>query len=159
MKNHLDIIQKIEEHLQEPYRLEGYEIVRVQLTGVKSKTLQIMIDRLDGKEIVIEDCVAVSRLTSILLDQIDVIAEAYHLEVSSPGLDRPLTKPHHYIKNVGKLVSLNTQTLIKNRKRFVGLLAAASEDGITLKVDDPLIDGTNEVDLAYHDIRSAKIKL
>lgn len=155
----MDIIQRIEEHLQEPYRLEGYEVARIQLTGIKQKVLQIMIDRLDGESIIIEDCVKVSRLTSILLDQIDIITEAYNLEVSSPGMDRPLTKPSHYIKNVGKVVSLNTQMLVKNRKRFVGLLASASEHGITLKVEDPLIDGSTEIELTYPDIKNAKIKI
>ncbi|MDP2193475.1 MAG: ribosome maturation factor RimP, partial [Alphaproteobacteria bacterium] len=97
----MDIITKIEAHLEKPYALEGYEIVRIQLNGMKRKTLQIMIDRLDGQAITLDDCTNVSHLTSMLLDQIDLIDDQYALEVSSTGLDRPLTKPHHFQKCVG----------------------------------------------------------
>lgn len=154
----MDILQNIEAHIEEPYRLEGYEVVRVQLTGVKHKTLQIMIDRLDGVEITLEDCTKVSRLTSILLDQIDLIKDAYSLEMSSAGMERPLTKPHHFIKNVGKKVSLNTHTLIKCRKKYIGTLARADEHGINLVVSEELVDGSLDVDLSYADIKNAKIK-
>lgn len=154
----MDILQNIEAHIEEPYRLEGYEVVRVQLTGVKHKTLQIMIDRLDGVEITLEDCTKVSRLTSILLDQIDLIKDAYSLEMSSAGMERPLTKPHHFMKNVGKKVSLNTHTLIKSRKKYIGTLARADEHGINLEVPEELVDGSLDVDLSYADIKNAKIK-
>lgn len=154
----MDILQKIEAHIEEPYRLEGYEVVRVQLTGVKHKTLQIMIDRLDGIEITLEDCTKVSRLTSILLDQIDLIKDAYSLEMSSAGMERPLIKPHHFIKNVGKKISLNTHTLIKNRKKYVGTLAQADEHGINLVILEELVDGSLDIDLSYTDIKNAKIK-
>ena len=154
----MDIIHKIEAHIEEPYRLEGYEAIRVQLTGVKHKTLQIMIDRLDGAEITLEDCTKVSRLTSILLDQIDPIEQNYSLEMSSAGMERPLTKPHHFIKNVGKKVTLNTHTLIKSRKKYVGMLARADEHGINLVVPEELVDGSLDVDLLYSNIKNAKIK-
>lgn len=153
----MDILKRLELHLEEPYRLEGYEIVRIQLTGQMRKILQIMIDRLDGVPITLEDCEKVSRLTSILLDEIDLIKDAYNLEMSSAGLDRPLTKTKHYIAHVGQSVSLYTHTLIKNRKRFVGLLEKADEHGISLKVEDPLEDGSTEVDISYSDIRSCKL--
>ena len=158
MLSTLDILKKIEEHIEEPYRLEGYEVIRIQLIGVKHKTLQIMIDRLDGVGITLDDCTKVSRLTSILLDQIDPIEEAYSLEISSAGMERPLTKPHHFIKNVGRKVSLNTHTLIKNRKKYVGMLARADEHGINLVVPEELVDGSLDVDLSYSDIKNAKIK-
>jgi len=154
----LDIIHKIEAHIEEPYRLEGYEAIRVQLTGVKHKTLQIMIDRLDGLELTLDDCTKVSRLTSILLDQIDLIEENYSLEMSSAGMERPLTKPHHFIKHVGKKVSLNTHTLIKSRKKYIGTLARADEHGINLVVPEELVDGSLDVDLLYSNIKNAKIK-
>lgn len=154
----MDILQKIEAHIEEPYRLEGYEVVRVQLTGVKHKTLQIMIDRLDGVEITLDDCTKVSRLTSILLDQIDLIKDPYSLEMSSAGLDRPLTKPHHFVNNVGKKVSLNTHALIKGRKKYIGTLERADGHGVNLVVQEELVDGSLDIDLSYADIKNAKIK-
>ena len=67
----------------------GYELVRILTIGQKNPTLQIMIDRLDGENIVVDDCATVSRAVSELLDEKDPIAGQYSLEVSSPGLDRP----------------------------------------------------------------------
>lgn len=154
----MDIITKIETHLEKPYTLEGYEIVRIQLNGMKRKTLQIMIDRLDEQPITLDDCTNVSHLTSMLLDQIDLIDDQYALEVSSTGLDRPLTKPHHYKKCVGQNVSLTTHALIKNRKKFQGRLSAADDGSIVIILTEALIDGSLDVKLSYNDIKNAKIK-
>ena len=71
----------------------GYETVRILTIGQANPTLQIMIDKLDGSDIVVEDCATVSRKISEVLDANDPIKDKYNLEVSSPGLDRPLTKP------------------------------------------------------------------
>ncbi|CAO5675477.1 MAG: Ribosome maturation factor RimP [Holosporales bacterium] len=155
----MDILKKIELHLEEPYRLDGYEIVRLQLTGQKRKVLQVMIERLDAVPITLDDCEKVSRLTSILLDEIDIIKEAYVLEMSSAGIDRPLIKPKHYIRYVGQSVSLYTHTLIKNRKKFIGVLEKADEHGISLIVEEPFVDGSKDVDIGYDDIRSCKLKV
>lgn len=155
----MDILKKIELHLEEPYRLDGYEIVRLQLTGQKRKVLQVMIERLDAVPITLDDCEKVSRLTSILLDEIDLIKEAYVLEMSSAGIDRPLIKPKHYMRYVGQSVSLYTHTLIKNRKKFIGVLEKADEHGISLIVEEPFVDGSKDVDIGYDDIRSCKLKV
>ncbi|CAO4840355.1 MAG: Ribosome maturation factor RimP [Holosporales bacterium] len=155
----MDILKKIELHLEEPYRLDGYEIVRLQLTGQKRKVLQVMIERLDAVAITLDDCEKVSRLTSILLDEIDLIKEAYVLEMSSAGIDRPLITPKHYMRYVGQSVSLYTHTLIKNRKKFIGVLEKADESGISLKVEEPFVDGSKDVDIGYSDIRSCKLKV
>lgn len=155
----MDILKKIELHLEEAYRLDGYEIVRLQLTGQKRKVLQIMIERLDAVPITLDDCEKVSRLTSILLDEIDLIKEAYVLEMSSAGIDRPLIKPAHYMRYVGQSVSLYTHTLIKNRKKFIGLLEKADENAIVLTVEEPFVDESKDVEIAYSDIRSCKLKV
>ncbi|MBP9752418.1 MAG: ribosome maturation factor RimP [Proteobacteria bacterium] len=155
----MDSYKKIENHIEDALALEGYEIIRIQLTGVKRKILQIMIDRLDGAGITLDDCTKVSNLTSILLDQIDVISDAYNLEISSPGLDRPLVKPSHFMKFVGSNVSVFTHILIKNRKKFIGVLEKCDECGITLQVSEPLVDGSMEAQIPFSDIRSAKLKI
>ena len=76
----------------------GYETVRILTIGQVNPTLQIMIDKLDGSDIVVEDCATVSRKISEVLDANDPIKDKYNLEVSSPGLDRPLTKPAHFAR-------------------------------------------------------------
>jgi ribosome maturation factor RimP len=154
----VDFLQKIETYIEEPLQLEGYEVVRIQLTGSKRKVLQVMIDRLDGQGITLDDCSTVSHLVSMLLDQIDVIKDPFNLEVSSPGLDRPLTKPIHFSKYIGHEIVLQTHILMKNRKNFVGCLEKVGEYGITLKVDQAMIDGSTEIDISFPDIRQAKLK-
>lgn len=155
----MDVLQKIEQHLESPLSLEGYDIVRIQLTGTKYKILQIMVDRLDDNQISLDDCEKVSRLSSILLDQLDAISDQYNLEVSSAGMERPLTKPKHFEKFKGDNVTLITHFLIKDRKKFTGMLEKVDEHGITLKVDESLSDGSHEIELKFSDIRSAKLKI
>ena len=116
----------------------GYELVRILTIGQKNPTLQIMIDRLDGENIVVDDCATVSRAVSELLDEKDPIAGQYSLEVSSPGLDRPLTKIEHF-------------------KRFAGYEAKGclgevdSENRIHINMD-----GTDYA-IAFADINKAKL--
>lgn len=155
----MDILQKIENHISSPLEVEGYDIVRIRLSGDRRKILQIMIDRLDGQSITLEDCEIVSRLTSMLLDQIDPLADAYNLEVSSPGLDRPLTKPKHFQRFVGQKVSLSTHFLINKRKKFSGILEKVDENGITLCVDHSLHDDSTHISIAFGDINTAKLKI
>ena len=153
----MSVLDKIERHVEEPIRLEGYEIVRIQLTGSSKKILQVMIDKIDGQSINLDDCEKVSRLLSILLDQIDAIPDAYNLEVSSPGIDRPLVKPQHYSRFVGHKISLYTHVLLLNKKKNVGLLEKADDHGITIKIEDEKEEAV--VSVAYSDIRSAKLKV
>lgn len=102
----------------------GYETVRIMTIGQANPTLQIMIDKLDGSDIVVEDCAKVSRKISEVLDEKDPIKDRYNLEVSSPGLDRPLTKPEHFQRFAGYEAKVETDELIENRKRFKGKIVA-----------------------------------
>lgn len=153
----MDLLKKIELKLEQSLALEGYEIVRIQLSGIKRKILQIMIARQDDQGITLEDCEKVSHLSSLLLDQLDVISDAYDLEVSSPGIDRPLTKPSHFVKFKGNPVKVNTVILVKGRKRHEGQLVDANQEGITLESDQHFEDGTQTITISYADIRSAKL--
>lgn len=153
----MDIHQRIEMLIEKMAAFEGYGIVRVNVSGNLRKTLQIMIEKLDDTPITVDDCEKVSKLISPLLDVENVIAESYVLEVSSPGLDRPLTKPSHFQRFVNSPVSVQTNFLIKNRKKFQGILAFASETGIKLVLSQPNEDQTTEIELSYDDIRSAKL--
>ncbi len=153
----MDLNQRIELLLEKVIALDGYGIVRVNVSGNLRKTLQIMIERLDGENITVEDCEKVSRLASPILDVEDVITEAYTLEVSSPGIDRPLTKPKHFIQFEGHTVVIQTNTGIKNRKKFKGILANPTQTGIKLILIEPLDEDTQEIELMYADIRSARL--
>ncbi len=155
----MDICQRIEEIIGSSVAARGYEIVRIQFNGQIRKTLQIMIDRVDGAIITVDDCENVSRLTSQLLDAEDPLSDAYVLEVSSPGLDRPLVKPAHYVKYQGKTVVVQTHIAIDGRKKFCGLLSAADEHGITIIRDDAAQEEVKELKLDYADIRNAKLNI
>lgn len=152
----VDILKKVEELLEPSLTPMGYEIVRIQMSGLKSKTLQIMIDRLDGTGIKVEDCEQVSRYTSVLLDQHDPISGAYMLEISSPGLDRPLVKPKDYQRFLGHDIILKTHLAIDNRKTFHGKLEFASESEVTLAIKNSA-NKTEQVTIPFSDIKSAKL--
>lgn len=115
----------------------GYETVRIITIGQTNPTLQIMIDKLDGSDIVVEDCAKVSRGLSEILDEKDPISGKYNLEVSSPGLDRPLTKPEHFSRFVGYEAKVETDEMVENRKRFKGkIISLDSDNQIHLEMDD-----------------------
>lgn len=153
----MELTQRIENLITPIIKDDGYGVVRVQLSGNVRKTLQIMIERLDDCNIGIADCEKVSRLISPMLDVEDWIPEAYVLEISSPGLDRPLVKPKDFIRFTGKPVLLQTNFAIKNRKKFQGTLEFASETGIRVSLDQPNDDKTTDIELTYSDIRVARL--
>ena len=153
----MELCQRVEDLIAPVMQNDGYAVVRIQLSGNMRKTLQIMIERLDDVNIGIEDCEAVSRLVSPMLDVEDWISDAYTLEVSSPGLDRPLVKPKDFIRFMGQPVSLQTNFAIKNRKKFQGTLEFASETGIRVSLDQPNDDKSTDIELNYSDIRVARL--
>ncbi|OJU33418.1 MAG: hypothetical protein BGN99_07955 [Alphaproteobacteria bacterium 65-37] len=112
----------------------GFELVRVALS--KGGTLQIMIEPADGRPMDVEDCANVSRALSAVLDVEDPITDAYTLEVSSPGIDRPLTRPKDYARWAGHLARLETSMPIEGRRRFKGTLLGLDEDCVRLRLDD-----------------------
>lgn len=132
----------------------GYEVVRILTIGQKNPTLQIMIDRLDGKDITVEDCATVSRAVSAVLDEKDPIKDQYSLEVSSPGLDRPLTKIEHFKRFSGYEARIETAVEVEKRKRFKGVLGNVDEQN-RVHID---VDGTDYA-IAFDDISKAKLIL
>lgn len=113
----------------------GYELVRVRLMSGKATTLQIMADRPDGG-IEVDDCAAISNAVSAVLDVEDPILDAYALEVSSPGIDRPLTRIKDFEAFEGYEAKLETSELIDGRRRFRGELAGVEEDEVLINIDD-----------------------
>ena len=114
----------------------GFDLVRVITIGNVNPTLQIMIERKDRENIVVDDCAAVSRAVSALLDEKDPIAGRYTLEVSSPGLDRPLTALENFVRFAGFEAKIETDVEIEKRKRFKGRIVRVDEnDNIVFAMD------------------------
>ncbi len=106
----------------------GFEIVRISTIGNVNPTLQIMIERKDRKNLVVEDCAKVSRAISDILDEKDPIKGKYSLEVSSPGVDRPLVTPEHFKRFCNYETKLETSVEVDGRKRFKGKISKVDEE-------------------------------
>ena len=112
----------------------GYELVRIRLMSGKSTTLQIMADKPDGG-IEVDDCAAISNAVSATLDVEDPILDAYTLEVSSPGIDRPLTRLKDFEMFEGYEAKIETTELIDGRRRFKGELAGVEGNEVLINID------------------------
>lgn len=116
----------------------GFELVRVRLMGGNTATLQIMAERPTGG-IEVDDCAAISTGVSATLDVEDPIEEAYTLEVSSPGIDRPLTRLKDFETWAGYEAKLETAEMIDGRKRFKGALAGTEGDEVLIEIEEGTI--------------------
>lgn len=113
----------------------GFELVRIRLMGGRTPTLQIMADRPEGG-IVVEDCARISTAVSAVLDVEDPIEENYTLEVSSPGIDRPLTRLKDFAMWVDYEARLETNELIDGRRRFKGMLRGVEGDEVLIEIEE-----------------------
>lgn len=113
----------------------GFELVRLRLQGGKRATLQIMADRPEGG-IDVDDCAAISIAVSAVLDVEDPIEENYALEVSSPGIDRPLTRLKDFDMWDGYEVKIETSEMIDGRRRFKGVIRGTEGDEVLLELDE-----------------------
>ena len=142
MTNHLIAKSAVEKKLLELINPivtdEGFELVRLRLMGSKEITLQIMVARPDGF-INVDECADVSTAISALLDVEDPIIDSYSLEVSSPGIDRPLTRIKDFEEFEGYDARLETLELIDGRKRFKGTLAGTNGSEIMINLDEGTI--------------------
>jgi ribosome maturation factor RimP len=116
----------------------GFELVRVRLMGGKYHTLQIMVERPEGG-IEVDDCAKVSTAVSATLDVEDPLSEAYTLEVSSPGIDRPLTRLKDFAAFEGYEAKIETNELVGGRKRFKGMLAGVEGTEVLINVEEGTI--------------------
>jgi ribosome maturation factor RimP len=112
----------------------GYRLVRVKVSSADGCTVQIMAERPDGT-MAVEDCETVSRALSAVFDANDPINKAYRLEISSPGIDRPLVRKSDFDRYAGHMVKIETEIPIDGRKRFRGLLVATEGDAARIRLD------------------------
>jgi len=132
----------------------GYELVRVLVLGRERPTVQVMADRADGSQITVEDCTSISHDVSAALDVDDPIPGAWTLEVSSAGIDRPLTRVKDWNRFAGHSARVETFVPQAGRKRFLGIVLGADDDSARLRLDDG-----QEVAVRHPDIRRAKLVL
>lgn len=131
----------------------GYRVVRVAFTGGRRPTLQIMAERRDAAAMSVDDCADISRTVSALLDVADPIPVAYALEVSSPGIDRPLIDRDDFVRYAGYEAKVEMSNLIDGRKRFRGRLLGADDGAVRIAVED------REVALPLAEVVRAKLVL
>ena len=134
----------------------GFELVRIRLQGGKTATLQIMADRPEGG-INVDDCADISTAVSAVLDVEDPIEDNYHLEVSSPGIDRPLTRLKDFAAFEGYEARVETNQPIDGRKRFKGVLAGVEGDEVLINIDEG--DETHTIGLNFDWLSDAKLVL
>ena len=132
----------------------GYELVRVQVLGRDHPTVQVMADRADGAPFTVADCEAISYAIGAVLDVEDPMPGAWSLEVSSAGIDRPLTRVKDWNRYAGHQARVETAVPVEGRKRFTGVLLGADDAHGRLRLDDGA-----EVALPLSDIRRARLVL
>src|SRR4051794_37766682 len=136
----------------------GVRLVRVKVSGLNGCTVQIMAERPDGT-MSVEDCERVSRALSPVLDLEDPVSQAYHLEVSSPGIDRPLVRLDDFVRWAGYEAKIELAAPRDGRKRFRGVLRGVDGDAVVLEVPERKADEEALVRLPLADLHEARLVL
>ncbi|MDP2562849.1 ribosome maturation factor RimP [Psychrobium sp. 1_MG-2023] len=144
------IDNRLTEMLEPAVEAAGFELVGIEyIRAGKHSILRLFIDHENGIDV--DDCVEVSHQVSAVLDVEDPITTEYNLEVSSPGLDRPLFKAHHYSSRIGEIVTLQTVMPTDGRRKFKGEIVSVDGNMVTLKVDG------QEYTIALANVKKANI--
>jgi ribosome maturation factor RimP len=136
----------------------GFRLIRVRMLNQNGMTMQVMAEKNDGT-MTVEDCEQVSMAISPVLDVEDPIDKEYHLEVSSPGIDRPLVRKSDFVRWQGHLVKCETSIMIGNRKRFRGKIVEADADGFTIERDQVAYGEEQKVVIPFTALSDAKLIL
>lgn len=154
----MDLVEKLQALIEPVVEAAGFELVRVALFPQPSLTLQIMVEDPETGQMLVDDCATLSHEISALLDETDPIDGEYMLEVSSPGIDRPLTRIKDFDRWAGHLARVELEIARQidgnERRRFQGPLAGIDGDDILIDVD-----GLGETRLPFNEIRTAKLLL
>ncbi len=143
-------LNKIRELLEPSVDALGYELLHIEFAGSGGSILRLYIDAPGGIEV--DDCATVSRQVSLILDVEDPLKNAYTLEVSSPGMDRPLVKPDHFKQFAGEKARIVMHTHVLGRRRFLGKLIEADDELVVLEADG------ESYELPYELMESARLE-
>jgi len=135
-----------------------YRLVRVRLMNQNGLTLQVMAERNDGS-MNVQGCEEISTAISPVLDVEDPVDKAYHLEVSSPGIDRPMVRKSDFVRWNGHIVKCETSILVDNRKRFRGKITDVNDDGFTIERDQVAYGEEPKVTIPFSTLAEAKLIL
>ncbi len=150
----MDLVEKITQLIEPVLKDRGFELVRVSYQGNdNNNTLQVMAEHKDGQNMTADDCESLSRALSAILDVEDIIAGRYLLEVTSPGIDRPLVKLQDYDRFKGREAKIETLLPIDGRKRFKGLLNGVQGNQVLIDFEG------NEIAIDFSAISKAKLVL
>ncbi len=150
----MDLVEKITQLIEPVLKDRGFELVRVSYQGNdNNNTLQVMAEHKDGQNMTADDCESLSRALSAILDVEDIIAGRYLLEVTSPGIDRPLVKLQDYDRFKGREAKIETLLPIDGRKRFKGLLKGVQGNQVLIDFEG------NEIAIDFSAISKAKLVL
>jgi ribosome maturation factor RimP len=136
----------------------GFRLVRVRMLNQNGLTMQVMAERNNGT-MTVQDCEEVSMAISPVLDVEDPVDKEYHLEVSSPGIDRPMVRKSDFVRWQGNIVKCETSILIDNRKRFRGKIAEVDADGFTIERDQVAYGEEPRVTIPFTALADAKLIL
>ena len=136
----------------------GYRLVRVRVSGSDGCTVQVMAERADGT-MTIEDCEICSRALSPVLDADDPVDRAYRLEMSSPGIDRPLVRQSDFVRYANNFVKIEMAVAVEGRKRFRGQLLGAEGNVARIRRDDASTGETADIMLPIEEMAEAKLVL
>ncbi|MBE9554283.1 MAG: ribosome maturation factor RimP [Proteobacteria bacterium] len=149
----MDPIRRVEKMIEPALADMGFELVRVQLLGSNRPTLQIMAECADDSPMTVEHCAEISHTVSALLEVEDPVRGAYTLEVSSPGVDRPLVRPRDYERFAGYAARIEMHGLIDGQRRFQGRILGFADGVVRLDTKG------GEMELPIDDIQHAKLVL
>ncbi len=149
----MEQMQRIEKLIEPALTAMGFAVVRVRLSGGTRPTLQIMAERSDETGMTVDDCAAISHTVSAILDVEDPISGPYMLEVSSPGIDRPLVRRRDFQRFAGFEAKIEMHGAVGGRRRFRGRLAGLDGDAVRLATED------GDVVLPLAGIQQAKLVL
>jgi ribosome maturation factor RimP len=149
----MSVSQRIEQIIGPTVKDLGFDVVRVQLSGEHNPRLQVMAEPFEERTMTVEDCATISRAVSALLDVEDPISSAFTLEVSSPGLDRPLVRLAHFERYAGFEARIEVSDMIDGQKRFRGRLGGVDGENVLMEVDG------DERAIPFSNIHRAKLMM
>jgi ribosome maturation factor RimP len=156
LKSETGVARRVADIVEPVIEDMGYRLVRVRLSGQNGTTVQLMVERPDGT-LEIDDCVTVTRVLLPLLDVEDPIAGGYNLEVSSPGIDRPLVRPGDFERWAGYEAKVELSQMLAGRKRFRGRIEGFTDGEVRLEIEIEGHDAPQVVGLPFDLIHAAKL--